>query len=665
MACAVSKNKLLCCILALLMVGCTLFGVVQPIVAYAAEAEPLETSNVLHDLGSSTINGKPFDLRDYPLDESREATVLSFVEYCYSYRANERDRYALYVYVYNPKGLNISTGQKQNFIQMAVAYDSEGNPTNYAKYELQFVNRVESGDQKNLFYKFRVVDRVVNGKTIAERVNSAERRYDVSGIELATYGQYTATEYPVCGTYKFRGFAAGLGPDATAASTLTSEVEYLETIALDVKHTYYRSETSALGAGYQNQLDTVYFSVPKRYIDTYGKLQRIKAEWYEYKTGDIVVTSNADFYEAALPYIGVYMGDLNQYGMYPYVKDVGYKLALDAGDYGDISMANWGWNLGTGYLHPALQRLSYLFYTDDIDSYDPLGGNGDVASGDLYEYIMNYKPKDDTGWLPVKNGAISAELLPGNIEEDRIPSNEFGNIQRGYSYYDFDADVDLHVLKSWSSTSPSFWENWENYGLGAAFSGGPTEESRVVAPIQILQSSDLTGSAQQIADRLLININDVAALQKEYSDAVTVSGADDEEMVVVLFRFANTDYYSTPIDIIEVDGGFLWADKKISGEAYLARETVFLDFDIIQLTFNRDGAYTVIPVVSNPIDIVNDVTPPVDMPDSPAERQDEMWRKAAAILLLVAVVLVMIPVIKRLVSSIVMMIVGVKPRRRR
>ena len=39
------------------------------------------------------------------------------------------------------------------------------------------------------------------------------------------------------------------------------------------------------------------------------------------------------------------------------------------------------------------------------------------------------------------------------------------------------------------------------------------------------------------------------------------------------------------------------------------------DFDLIQLTFNKKGAYTVIPVVSSPIDIVDGLTPPVDMPD--------------------------------------------------
>ena len=49
--------------------------------------------------------------------------------------------------------------------------------------------------------------------------------------------------------------------------------------------------------------------------------------------------------------------------------------------------------------------------------------------------------------------------------------------------------------------------------------------------------------------------------------------------------------------------------------AYVAQQSVFFDFDVIDLTFNKDDVYTVIPVVSDPIDIVNDITSPTDMGD--------------------------------------------------
>lgn len=46
---------------------------------------------------------------------------------------------------------------------------------------------------------------------------------------------------------------------------------------------------------------------------------------------------------------------------------------------------------------------------------------------------------------------------------------------------------------------------------------------------------------------------------------------------------------------------------------YLAQQSVFLNFDIIQLTFKSEAEkMTVIPVVANPIDIIDPITPPTD-----------------------------------------------------
>ena len=374
-------------------------------------------------------------MKDYPYDEDSQAQIVNFVEYCYSYKGNMQGNYGLYVYVYNPQGLNISTNSKSNKIQMAVSYDSEGNPNNYAKFDLQFLSKSENSDYKNLFYKFKVVDREINETTFKDRVNSNERRYDVSGIELVTYGASNATEYPVNGTYKFTGYAAGYGPDAGAKSTLESSVEYLETITLDVKHTFYRTQTSSKGAGYQNQLDTVYFAVPQRFFDTYGKLQRIKAEWYEYKTKDIVVTSNQEFYDQAYAHIGEYFG-------YNYNDSV-LSLGQQAGDGGGgMMVAKWGWNLGNNYLHMPADALYYLFKVDDIEEYDPYAdivSIGGVESNALYEYIKSYNKTFENGTLPIKDGTISADLFADDIDDYRKMDTEFGKIQQGYSYYDFGA----------------------------------------------------------------------------------------------------------------------------------------------------------------------------------------------------------------------------------
>ena len=646
------RNKFLFCIIAMLLVVCTLFTGVQPAMALAYEREiNFDNTEVLEDLRSSTVNGQPFDIRNYPFDESKNAQVISFIEYCYSYRANLRDNYGLYLYVYNPKGLNFSSSEKDNKLQMAVSYDEDGNPNNYEKFSLQLCSKVESGNYKNLFYKFKVIDHKVNGKYFVDRVNSLERRYDVSGLELLTYGESTPKEYHVGGTYRFTGYAKGYGPDENADNTLDCTIEKLETVELSVKHTFYRSKTSSLGVGHQNQLDTVYFSVPQRLMEEYGRLQRIKAEWYEYKTKEILVTSHKDFYTKASPYIGVNLGPTNEFGMQEYNENIYYSLGLNAGDAGGgMNAAKWGWNLGTGFLHVPCQALYYMFLVDSISGYDPYAATvdiGGIQSNDLYQYILNYNKTFENGTLPIKGGTISADLFEDDIDASRKIDNENGKIQMGYSYYDFDADVDLQVLQSWSDSSPSFWENWVNFGLGAAFSGGPTEASRTVAPIQILKADDIKGTNAEIANRLMINSSDVDSLKAEYNEAITVDGIDDEEKVVVLFRFATSDYYAQGVDIMELGKGFLGADKYTEGKAYIAQESVFLNFDIIQLTFNKEGEYTVIPVVSSPIDIVSDITPPVAVDDG------LNWLQLILMLILIVILLIILaPVLPYIIRFI-------------
>ena len=58
------------------------FGVVvsaAPMTVFAADASDYTTTNVLEDLQSSTVGGKPFNINAYPYDENGEIQVVSFV----------------------------------------------------------------------------------------------------------------------------------------------------------------------------------------------------------------------------------------------------------------------------------------------------------------------------------------------------------------------------------------------------------------------------------------------------------------------------------------------------------------------------------------------------------------------------------------------------------
>lgn len=628
---AKGKNRFLLCIIVLVLVVCTLFGVGHPTIAYASEREiSYEKTNVLDDLKSSTVNGKTFDIKDYPFDDSRDVQIISFVEYCYSFRANLRDNYGLYVYVYNPKGLNLVGDSKQNKIQMATSYDSEGIPTSYTKFNLELCSKVEEGNYKNLFYKFKVVDKKVNGKTFSERVNSNERRYDISGIEILTYGKNNATEYGVGGTYIFTGYAKGYGPDENAESNLFCVVEDLETLELTVHHTNFRTNVSSLGPDHYNEVNTVYFSVPERIFDTYGNLQKIRAEWWEYKTKMAAITSNYEYYEKLLQYVGTYTGEHNSsvdnylYSGYEGQSGQGYANHYFDWTYNkSLEMESSLLFTQTYFSKKVSDIMPYAFYspTVNIDSVfsflysDPIAG--DVESTQVKEWIYNYSNDLGNGYIDCNGRPISIDLFEDSVDEGRT---------MGYNDKTIDLS-DTFDLNSYDSNH-SWWDKLWDYGFSWPATNG---DYKNVAPIYEVKTADLTGSNADISSRLLVNVDDVPHL-KEFYDKEVGNGNR-----VILFRFANTDYYCAP--------AFTPHTEIITNtDTYVAQQTVFFDFDIIELTFNKDGVYRVIPVVSSPTDIINGFSQP--------PTQLEWWKIILAVLLIILLVIILWPIMPYIVRFI-------------
>lgn len=608
--------------IAFLIVCCLLMFVASPFLgslqfASAEEtalggANKFDNTNVLDDLLSANENF----IANFPPNENAdpEIQLINFVEYCYSYKEDKRANYGLYLYIYNPTGLNIQTLSKENKIQLGVAYDtnpvtSESKVTDYDKFDLKFCN-ASKGQYENLYLKFRVVDKVgKDGKLIAQRVNSAARRYDISGIELVIGENPNATEYTIANTYTFTGYAKGCAfNEDSDKDTLKCESSHLDTISLDVKHTFYRTNTSSKGAGWHNQIDSVYFRVPELYFEKYGNLQRIKAEWFEFVTKDVVVTSQKDFYDAALPYLAKKIGNNTiDTKVFPWFI---FDKTKDG-----FSNTDWAWN-STFADAPNVDAIYYLFYVSSFGSYNPtssVNAMGGIESEDLIEYFRSYDKSFENGTIEIGTETISADLFESDIQEDRKIDNEIGKIQSGFngkSYYDFDASLDLISLMSWSGTSHSFWENASNWGFFNTLFGNLPKEENIedIAPIYIVTEKDLNLKDADLINKLFINADDVQAIRNEYATAK----ANNEKLV--LFRFAKSDYLSKDVSLLKHSNNLAHQTFLYENRVYRAKETVFLNFDIIQLTFLQKDIYTTIPVVSNPIDIVASITPPFKLP---------------------------------------------------
>lgn len=563
-------------------------------IAFAA-GNAIETSDVLADLKSA----ETFDIADFPENPLGKLKVINFVEYGFAYDEANRGSYALFLYIYNPAKIDIEAESAQNKVEMAISYNADGEPIKYEKYEIKFINA--SADK--LFFKYKIT----NGNTFSARVNKDARRYDVSGIELKTAGKTNATEYKVGGRYVFTGFEKGLGA-TSEESTLKCNVTQLETLKLNVGQTTFRTNMSELGANHYNQVSSVYFSIPNDVLEEYGYLNRVSAEWWEYKTAPMVVTANQDFYRQLSRYTGADTGGFNS--SIPLALYAGHSHSsitsgappfVNSRDYTSFDWSyniklyrNEGWNSLTVVSSAATNNiLPYAFYSPKITGLEKVFNfinkkrpAGDVAGNEVANYIYNYSNNLGNGYIDCNGRQISNDLFESTVDAGRT---------RGYNRKDILLENTFN-LKSYDSNH-NWFEKFLEFGFKAPETDGDYEN---IAPLFSLSSSDLTGKTEDVSKNLLINEEDLYYI-KLAQKAVELRGE-----TMFLCRFANTDYYSIPVGY-NVNGADV---SEADTDTYIASETVFLDFDIIELEFKKDGVYHVIAAVSSPTDIIGGITAP-------------------------------------------------------
>lgn len=582
---AIKKHrKILVIILTVLLA----FGSIFTMRARAEEENgfPFDFTNVLDDLESSP----DFNIINYPYDYAglhKSPGIINIVEWCYSpFKPGE---FALYIYFYNPQNIKIDTDSVSNRIQIATEYKTdpaqekpdtvitaESIPTNYETFNLIFCNKSERDNYDGLFYKFRVIDKKgADGRTIEERVNSVERRYDISGVTLATEDG-GSKEYTVGGTYRFSGYAAGYGPNENSDSTLENKgFTALETISLTVFPTTFRTESSSLGKNHQNDLHSVYFSVPQRYFNDYGDLQKIKAEWYEYKLKPSLIFKSLRDYNEVYAHLGVDIGEHTD-------EITQFFTGTDYEKIGNTLNYEIGYNVPTqygGYNYTLDNRITTLynaFYAED----------GIVPGETIEEHIYSYDKTFSSGSINIGGHKVSLDLFENEVDPGRT---------MGYQVNEIDAN-DKFDLLSYDETH-SGWDRFWDY-----FFKAPTTDDtyKDITPIEYqIDESIMSMSDSNISKMLYISEEDVPEFKDFYS-AETGKGN-----VPVLFRFAQTDYYNE--EMLGVDPDVVVVAPDVW--AWVAQETVFLDFKIIQLTFQSEGEYMVIPVVQDPVNVVPGFTP--------------------------------------------------------
>ncbi len=583
----------------------SVFGARAPVPARAA-AEPVafDYTDVLDDLeGSTDGQGNVFDIADYPKDETGTLRLYLFTEYGYSYAANRRGNYGLYLYLYNPAGTALDTSSPLNRAQMATEYDAEGDPTEYEKFELQFCNR-STGDYNHLFYKFKVKD----SEWFLPQVAAAGRRYTISGVEVREKDGGAVKEYGVGGIYTFTGYAAGYGMDAAAGSTLRCSRTDLETVALDVQSTYYRYPTTTTTA---TQLVSAYFAIDNDLIEKYGKLYAILAEWWEYELAPVIVLKEEELYELCKPWEGMDLTAESTPDTPAYIM-TWYDISG-----GDTYYIDWytgkGWTLtivGGNYVltnAEAAAKLVNLFTSSGADAREYT-----VTGEDLERHMQEYTAAHGAG--------------------------------SGYKGYNDDLFVGGDGYKRVETTSEDLFD-LEGFDMGSGFLnwwydliwGYDNEPIEGIEPIHAVTQSDL--NASDIADELLIAEGDVEEF-KAYCNAQMA-----EDKTVYLFRYATSEYKEKQAVSVPtgVTGGW-----EVEYNNSVRWQTVYLGFDIIQLTFRgENGTLTVLPAVADPIDVIPDSDGMGGILDSVNDDGPDVWVWIVIALAALLVLIIVIAILKK------------------
>lgn len=577
-------KKIFCAIISLalsfLVVMAGIFPAVIPASAEQTSKSAYEQTNVLDDLKMATVNDQPFNLTAYNFDEKKPTQVISLVEYCYSFYSERQGNYGLYIYLYNPKGLKFNLYSPLNKIQMA--FDT-ATDAHYTKYNLKYLNCSTETNYEGLFYKFRVDFTDAQQKNVLSTVNSSERVYRISGVEILTSGATNATEYTVATTYKYSGYAAGYGSNENAGSTLTCSTEEADVLSLKVHPTQYRPDgTNGKNDYTQDSLHSVYFAVPNDILAKYGIMTAVHATWKDAVIKPALVTGNSSAYNAIVPFLG---------------KNIGEET--DSLSYGYVGAHFQGVNSTTGNMY-SVTKGGFTYNRDFNPTYDLYG----YPIETLY---MAFNAKDEIDSAD-KHSVTSEEITSQLIES----GPKFGGvlINGKYSSHLFESvaqdftDVNIQADENFSLTSKTISKSWWQLFLKSPGTVVTTKFDGIQA-IYPVKDSDMTGTKEEVSNRLFI-------AESDYSDFKSFYDEHKSKYTVYLFRYQVSDYMAQEATLFK-RGKFLgiktW--EKVDTNAYFFQETINLDFDIIDVTFSNGEKNTVIPVVSNPIDVVPDATPPV------------------------------------------------------
>ena len=518
-----------------------------------------DKTSVAEDLNNAMIGSKKFDVADYPYDRSQvmdvyDATQKKMVpqpkmQIITLQEIAPESEPTLYLYVYNPTNAKVSMNDRRHAVTISV------NDAPLNKYSVQLLSSSGIGDAGQLYLKFKVNIPCETLKQMYE--NRDKRTYQVSEFELYLSGT-NATAYKVGGTWEYAG-----------TDTSASAVKDFMVLDFDVGTCVWRTDTNSKGNGYKTQVDSAYFAIPNEVLAKYGnKIAGITCHAYEYDTGYMLVCTNDKWgnklYQTMKDKEGVEVVNddslptLNSRRVYK--RDVDNPFA--SGFYAKFVYNNRGF-----VDHPTIATdvLSLVLQMESEDNEPNI-----IIETDLRKRLSDaWAAYNNDQRQTVFSGDKSKHEIMPTVKPDEPLRIDKGSALDGVDW--FNSFVNAKLIFNWMQTIANF------------------------NPIQIVDASDF----DDFEAKLLVD----SFYKKDLIQAFERAGKDNS---LVLVHFATSDYFGLAIES-NSKGALDDAPTILGDPGFVAKETVYMDFDVISLDFAKDGEIVTIPVAASPVHAIGDL----------------------------------------------------------
>ena len=666
-----AKRFLTCllCFALVFVIGGGVFFSAFSLTASAAETTfDINTSDPLEDLKGSTIEGVPFDVKNYNPKSKTYCELIMLAEV--GYGSSDLVNYDVYIYVYTPKIL-LKNGSGSVVMQQILLKASDGSVKQYPMDILSYsVDSIYGG----YFYKLKI-DFMGEKESFYSSLEPSNRLYYVDAVQLLRYDGRVEWENLLKTEKKFfySGYAQGNGDNETDKSTLALKTDKSDALSLDVRSTYFRlpgiknaqgtERESVIDA--QDSLHSVYFAVPNRYINEYGGMTKVHATWYDALLAPALVLGDTEIYNACLPYLDkdpLLLGGLSYNFTSDFFEEITSGLMTKTYRYygycwnynprGDDGM---GMLSGRDYWARQINDLHFLYLAD-------LPGKNAADTFVLSSERIQQKVAERTEVLAKTNHDEVVYEFAGQ----RFALSLFDSISLEPTEVEIEATDNFYLEAS--KVSQNWWQSiwgtetvtpFDTKGISGIYavksSDFEIEGVRRGVELGFVNAEEFNEALEQfnadnsrfweffsplIADSLCIARNDVDEF-KYYYDEQTAAGK-----TVYLFRYQVSDYLCEEVRIKDKVG------QSFGTNGYFFQMNVNLAFDIIDVTFTKNGLDTVVAVVMDPINIFHDATPPVDTNNDSDKAWWEDMIKVLFFFVFVLIVVVLLSYLLPLISPI-------------